>query len=47
MNSENSDMALERPLYLQTLEEKVGREGGEVTFLSPLGGGGVFEEGAK
>ena len=32
-------MALERPLYLQTLEEKVGREGGEVTFLSPLGAG--------
>lgn len=40
MNSEKANVTFERPLYLLTLEEKVGREKEQLTFLliSPQGG---------
>lgn len=40
MNSEKANVTLERPLYLLTLEEKVGREKEQLTslLLSPRGG---------
>lgn len=40
LNSEKANVTLERPLYLLTLEEKVGREKEQLTFLliSPQGG---------
>lgn len=33
LNSEKANMTFERPLYLLTLEEKVGREKEQLTFL--------------
>ena len=41
LNSEKANVTVERPLYLLTLEEKVGREREELTFLSPQGGGSL------
>lgn len=35
LNSEKANVTVERALYLLTLEEKVGREREELTFLSP------------
>lgn len=39
LNCENANVTLERPLYLLTLEAKIGRKMENSTFLSPQGGG--------